>query len=178
MLICFLLLLFHLSFTHRLFIGESAFINSLMVRFVRLWTHAYLFFLDTLNFPFKLIKIVISTSFSKFWQILIELCRQKTSNIWGKMHFQFCYLPTAYYYRLDLKALLERKPAKISCADKVGNQTGYKKQKKGRRRVQEKKWNRFAKNSKAAIHRHPEDRGGSWISAASSLSRRACRWNQ
>ena len=100
-LICFFLLLFHLSFTHRLFIGESAFINSLTVRFVRLWTHAYLFFLDTLNFPFKLIKIVISTSFSKFRQILIELCRQKTSNIWGKMHFQFCYLPTAYYYRLD-----------------------------------------------------------------------------
>ena len=109
------------------------------VRFVRLWPLAYLFFLDTLNFPFKLIKIVISTSFSKFRQILIELCRQKTSNIWGKMHFQFCYLPTAYYYRLDSKALLERKPAKISCADKVGNQTGYKKKKKGRRRVQEKK---------------------------------------
>ena len=121
------------------------------VRFVRLWPLAYLFFLDTLNFPFKLIKIVISTSFSKFRQILIELCRQKTSNIWGKMHFQFCYLPTAYYYRLDSKALLERKPAKISCADKVGNQTGYKKKKKGRRRVQEKKWNRFAKKSKAAI---------------------------
>ena len=35
-----------------------------------------------------------------------------------------------YYYRLDLKALLERKPAKISCDDKVGNQTGYKKKKK------------------------------------------------
>ena len=121
------------------------------VRFVRLWPLAYLFFLDTLNFPFKLIKIVISTSFSKFRQILIELCRQKTSNIWGKIHFQFCHLPTAYYYRLDSKALLERKPAKISCADKVGNQTGYKKQKKGRRRVQEKKWNRFAKKSKAAI---------------------------
>ena len=121
------------------------------VRFVRLWPLAYLFFLDTLNFPFKLIKIVISTSFSKFWQILIELCRQKTSNIWGKIHFQFCHLAAAYYYRLDLKALLERKPAKISCADKVGNQTGYKKKKKGRRRVQEKKWNRFAKKSKAAI---------------------------
>ena len=50
--------LFHLSFNHRSFTGESAFINSLTVRFVRLWTHAYLFFLDPLNFPFKLIKIV------------------------------------------------------------------------------------------------------------------------
>ena len=29
-----------------------------------------------------------------------------------------------------MKALLERKPAKISCDDKVGNQTGYKKKKK------------------------------------------------
>ena len=65
--------------------------------------------------------------------------KKTTSNIGGKVHCQFCYLPATLYRSLPL---LEKKPAKISCERKTikwAIKMAIRREKKGKKEESEKK---------------------------------------
>ena len=105
--------------------------------------------------PIKLSKMVITKisedrSFHCRVPYLANFDQSWTSNIWGKIHCQFCYLPTTLY-RLNLSLCWKKSQPKIHGKKKdhkVGDKTGYKKKGKGNKKGVKKNRNKLAKKSK------------------------------